>query len=199
MQCKFIWVLEMVANWTFCQITFFPILVIFTPIWPDIEQVTQTNHTSHKPDSFCKWPNNPRTDAMPNYMSIGEGCQLNFFQITFFPILVNFAPIWPDIEQVTLTNHTSHKPNSFANDQTTLGLMPCQVIWVYMRKANRVVHEKSVKMQLLQILLQIKPQSHIWTEIILAKYQRPHFKNEREQLRARRRYCCKKFLRPTYG
>ena len=126
MQCKFIWVLEMVVNWTFCQ-------------------------------------------------------------ITFFPILVNFAPIWPDIEQVTLTNHTSHKPNSFANDQTTLGLMPCQVIWVYMRKANRVVHEKSVKMQLLQILLQIKPPSHIWTEIILAKYERPHFKNERAKVTVRRR------------
>ena len=92
-----------------------PILVIFAPIWPDIEQVTLTNHTSNKGNSCWKWPNNPRTDAMPTYISIGEGCQLNFFQITFFSILVIFAifaPIWPDIEQVTLTNHTSHKDNS---------------------------------------------------------------------------------------
>merc|ERR1712105_304824 len=55
------------------------------------------------------------------------------------------------------------------------------------RKSKGVVHEKSVKMQLLQILLQINTQSHIWTEIILAKYERPHFKNGRAQLRARRR------------
>ena len=47
---------------------------------------------------------------------------------------------------------------------------------------NRVVHEKSVKMQLLQILRAIKPSAHIWTEIILAKYDRPQVKNGREQL-----------------
>ena len=57
---------------------------------------------------------------------------------------------------------------------------------IILGKANRVVHEKSVKMQLLQILLAIKPSAHIWTEIILAKYQRPHLKNEREQLWLRR-------------
>ena len=53
---------------------------------------------------------------------------------------------------------------------------------IILGKANRVVHEKSVKMQLLQILLAIKPSAHIWTEIIFAKYQPPHFKNEREKL-----------------
>ena len=53
------------------------------------------------------------------------------------------------------------------------------IIW---RKGKGVVHEKSVKMQLLQILRAIKPSAHIWTEIILAKYDRPHFKNEREKL-----------------
>ena len=51
---------------------------------------------------------------------------------------------------------------------------------IILGKSNRVVHEKSVKMQLLQILLQINTQSHIWTEIILAKYDRPQVKNERE-------------------
>ena len=53
------------------------------------------------------------------------------------------------------------------------------IIW---RKLKGVVHEKSVKMQLLQILRAIKPPSLIWTEIILAKYDRPQVKNEREQL-----------------
>ena len=48
------------------------------------------------------------------------------------------------------------------------------------RKLKGVVHEKSVKMQLLQIRMAIKPPTHIWIEIILAKYERPHFKNERE-------------------
>ena len=48
------------------------------------------------------------------------------------------------------------------------------------RKSKGAVHEKSVKRQLLQILLQIKPTSRIWTEIILAKYDSPSFKNERE-------------------
>ena len=56
------------------------------------------------------------------------------------------------------------------------------IIW---RKSKGVVHEKSVKMQLLQILRAIKPSAHIWTEIILAKYDRPHFKNEREKLWSR--------------
>ena len=51
------------------------------------------------------------------------------------------------------------------------------IIW---RKSKGVVHEKSVKMQLLQILRAIKPSAHIWTEIILAKYDRPQVKNERE-------------------
>ena len=50
------------------------------------------------------------------------------------------------------------------------------------RKSKGVVHEKSVKMQLLQIRMAIKPSAHIWTEIIFAKYQPPHFKNEREKL-----------------
>ena len=45
------------------------------------------------------------------------------------------------------------------------------------RKSKGVVHEKSVKMQLLQIRMAIKPPTRIWTEIILAKYERPHFKN----------------------
>ena len=53
---------------------------------------------------------------------------------------------------------------------------------IILRKANRVVHEKSVKMQLLQIIMKINTHYHIWTENILAKYERPHFKNEREQL-----------------
>ena len=53
------------------------------------------------------------------------------------------------------------------------------------RKSKGVVHEKSVKMQLLQIILKINTHYHTWTEIILAKYQPPHFKNEREQLRVR--------------
>ena len=53
------------------------------------------------------------------------------------------------------------------------------------RKGKGVVHEKSVKMQLLQIILKINTHYHTWTEIILAKYQPPHFKNEREQLRVR--------------
>ena len=48
-----------------------------------------------------------------------------------------------------------------------------------------MVHEKSVKMQLLQIILKINTHYHIWTEVILAKYQPPHFKNGREQLRVR--------------
>ena len=53
------------------------------------------------------------------------------------------------------------------------------------RKSKGVVHEKSVKMQLLQIILKINTHYHIWTEIILAKYERPHLKNGREQLRVR--------------
>ncbi|MCP3679002.1 MAG: hypothetical protein GY782_01375 [Gammaproteobacteria bacterium] len=53
------------------------------------------------------------------------------------------------------------------------------------RKLKGVVHKKSVKMQLLQILLQINTQSLIWTELILAKYERPQFKNGRAQLVAR--------------
>ena len=48
------------------------------------------------------------------------------------------------------------------------------------RKGKGVVHEKLVKMQLLQILRAIKPPTLIWTEIILAKYDRPQVKNERE-------------------
>ena len=51
------------------------------------------------------------------------------------------------------------------------------IIW---RKGKGVVHEKSVKMQLLPILRAIKPTPLIWTEIILAKYDRPQVKNERE-------------------
>ena len=51
------------------------------------------------------------------------------------------------------------------------------IIW---RKGKGVVHEKSVKMQLLQIQMAIKPPTLIWTEIILAKYDRPQVKNERE-------------------
>ena len=50
------------------------------------------------------------------------------------------------------------------------------------RKGKGVVHEKSVKMQLLQIEMAIKPTPLIWTEIILAKYDRPQVKNGREQL-----------------
>ena len=50
------------------------------------------------------------------------------------------------------------------------------------RKGKGVVHEKSVKMQLLPILLAFKPPSNIWTEIILAEYERPYFKNERKKL-----------------
>ena len=53
------------------------------------------------------------------------------------------------------------------------------------RKLKGVVHDKSVKMQLLQILRAIKPPSLIWTEIILAKYDRPQVKNGRAQLVAR--------------
>merc|ERR1712055_317022 len=58
------------------------------------------------------------------------------------------------------------------------------IIW---RKGKGLVHEKSVKMQLLQILLAIKPPTLIWTEIILAKYDRPQVKNERAIPRVRRR------------
>ncbi len=50
-----------------------------------------------------------------------------------------------------------------------------------------MVHEKAVKMQRLQILLARKPRVHIWTEIILANYERPHFKNGRAQREERRR------------
>ena len=50
------------------------------------------------------------------------------------------------------------------------------------RKSKGVVHEKSVKMQLLQITMAIKPRVHIWIEMSRAKYERPHFKNERDQL-----------------
>ena len=53
------------------------------------------------------------------------------------------------------------------------------IIW---RKLKGVVHEKSVKMQLLQILRAIKPPALIWIEIILAKYERPQFKNGRAKL-----------------
>merc|ERR1712074_348279 len=53
------------------------------------------------------------------------------------------------------------------------------IIW---RKGKGVVHEKSVKMQLLQIQMAIKPPTLIWTEIILAKYDRPQVKNGRAQL-----------------
>ena len=56
---------------------------------------------------------------------------------------------------------------------------------IILGKSNRVVHEKSVKMQCLQIILKINTHYHIWTEIILAKYERPHLKNGREQLRVR--------------
>ena len=56
------------------------------------------------------------------------------------------------------------------------------IIW---RKLKGVVHEKSAKMQLLQILRPIKPTPLIWTEIILAKYDRPQVKNGRAQLVAR--------------
>ena len=55
------------------------------------------------------------------------------------------------------------------------------------RKAKGVVHEKSVKMQLLQIRMAIKPRVHIWIEMSRAKYERPHFKNERAKLRVRLR------------
>ena len=48
------------------------------------------------------------------------------------------------------------------------------------RKSKGVVHEKSVKMQLLQIIMKINTHYHTWTEIILAKYDRPQVKNERE-------------------
>ena len=53
------------------------------------------------------------------------------------------------------------------------------IIW---RKGKGVVHEKSVKMQLLQMEMAIKPTPLIWTEIILAKYERPQFKNGRAKL-----------------
>ena len=53
------------------------------------------------------------------------------------------------------------------------------IIW---RKGKGVVHEKSVKSQCLQILLQKISAVLIWTEIILAKYDRPQVKNGREQL-----------------
>ena len=41
-------------------------------------------------------------------------------------------------------------------------------------------------MQLLPILKALKPPTHIWMERSCAKYFRPHFKNEREKLGARR-------------
>ena len=50
------------------------------------------------------------------------------------------------------------------------------------RKSKGVVHEKSVKSQCLQILLQKISAVLIWTEIILAKYDRPQVKNGRAQL-----------------
>ena len=56
------------------------------------------------------------------------------------------------------------------------------IIW---RKGKGVVHEKSVKSQCLQILLQKISAVLIWTEIILAKYDRPQVKNGRAQLVAR--------------
>ena len=53
------------------------------------------------------------------------------------------------------------------------------IIW---RKGKGVVHEKSVKMQLLPILLQIKSPTLIWIESLSSKDDRPHFKNGRAQL-----------------
>ena len=50
------------------------------------------------------------------------------------------------------------------------------------RKLKGVVHEKSVKMQLLPILLQIKSPTLIWIESLSSKDDRPHFKNGRAQL-----------------
>ena len=50
------------------------------------------------------------------------------------------------------------------------------------RKAKGVVHEKSVKSQRLQILLQIKMQVPQWIESLSSKDDRPHFKNERAKL-----------------
>ena len=55
------------------------------------------------------------------------------------------------------------------------------------RKGKGVVHEKSVKMQLLQIRMAIKPRIHIWIEMSCAKYDRPQVKNGREQLWVRLR------------
>ena len=50
------------------------------------------------------------------------------------------------------------------------------------RKGKGVVHEKSVKSQRLQILLQIKMQVPQWIESLSSKDDRPHFKNERAKL-----------------
>ena len=58
---------------------------------------------------------------------------------------------------------------------------------IILGKANRVVHEKSVKMQLLQILLAIKPSAHICLESLSSEDEPSHVKNEREQLDPRRR------------
>ena len=45
-----------------------------------------------------------------------------------------------------------------------------------------MVHEKSVKSQRLQILLQIKIRVSQWIESLSSKDDRPHFKNGRAQL-----------------
>ena len=50
------------------------------------------------------------------------------------------------------------------------------------RKGKGVVHEKSVKRQLLQIVLQMKPRNFIWIESLSSKDDRPQVKNGREQL-----------------
>ena len=68
---------------------------------------------------------------------------------------------------------------------TTLGAS--ETLSLYWGNCKGVVHEKSVKSQRLQILLQIKSPTLIWIESLSSKDERPHFKNGRAQLYARRK------------
>ena len=76
---------------------------------------------------------------------------------------------WPNMN-VLRSKMAENNSGSFSNPV---------IIW---RKGKGVVHEKSVKSQCLQILLQKILAVLIWTEIILAKYDHPQVKNGRAQL-----------------
>ena len=84
---------------TLFRCTFRVIFADFGPIWPDIEQVILGTGGWFWLETFTQWPNNSKTHHIKVYIRIGEGCPLNFFQITFSPILVNLSPIWPDLKQ----------------------------------------------------------------------------------------------------